>query len=97
MNERSLAQALARFEGFRKNIPPSIRGNVVTEYHGIVDDLATAAGEDLTAFKIRPDEVKHKVIGARRGPYGGGPGSVTYSSDKYCDDDRFQAQVDALA
>jgi len=42
MNERSLAQALARFEGFRRNIPPSIRENVVTEYHGIVDDLATA-------------------------------------------------------
>jgi len=39
----------------------------------------------------------HKVISARRGPYGGGPGSVTYSSDKYCDDDRFQAQVDALS
>ena len=97
MNGRSLAQALARFEGFRKNIPSFIRESVVTEYHSIVDDLASATGEDLTAFKIRPDEVKHNVISVRRGPYGGGPGSRTYSSDKYCDDDRFQAQVDALS
>jgi len=78
MSERSLAQALALFEGFRKNIPSFIRENVVTEYHAIVDDLATATGEDLTTFKIRPDEVKHKVTGSRRGPYGGGRGSVTY-------------------
>jgi hypothetical protein len=97
MSERSLPQALARFEGFKKNIPSFLRENLVTEYHSIVDDLAAATGEDLAAFEIGADEVKHKVIGSRRGPYGGGRGSVTYSSDKYCDDDRFQAQVDALA
>lgn len=97
MDERSLTQDLARFNGFRKNIPPAIRENVVNEYHSIVDALATATGEDLTPFKIRPDELKHKVVGARRGPFSGGRGSVTYSSDRYCDDSRFQAQVDSLA
>ena len=97
MDERSLTQALARFDGFRKNIPPGIRENVVNEYHSIVDALATATGEDLTPFKIRPDELKHKVVAARRAPFSGGRGSVTYSSDRYCDDSRFQAQVDSLA
>src|SRR5436190_1612881 len=97
MDERTLAQTLARFEGFKKNIPPSIRESVVNEYHSIVDALATATGKDLTPFKIRPDELKHKVVAVRPAPYGGGRGSATYSSDKYCDDFRFQAQVDSLA
>jgi hypothetical protein len=97
MSERSLAQALARFEGFKKNIPPSIREDVVVEYHRLVDHLASATGEDLTAFKIRAEEVKHRVIGSRPGGYGGGSGSVMYSTDKYCDTSRFKAQIDALA
>jgi len=97
MSDRPLAQALARFEGFRKNIPSHIRENVVTEYNAIVDDLASATSEDLAAFKIRADEVKHKAIGGRRRSYRGGAGSTNYTADKYCDDDRFKAQVDALA
>ena len=97
MDERSLTQALARFEGFRKNIPPAIKENVVNEYHSIVDALATATDEDLTPFKIRPDELKHKIVAVRPASYRGGRGSASYSSDKYCDDSRFQAQVDSLA
>jgi hypothetical protein len=97
MDERNLLKALARFDGFRKNIPPSIREGVVNDYHSIVDAIASAAGDDLAAFKIPPDELKHKVIGARRGSYRGGAGSVAYSSDKYCDDSRFQSQIDSLA
>jgi hypothetical protein len=97
MNEPTLAQALARFEGFKKNIPPSIREGVVNEYHSILDALATALGDDLSLFKIRPDELKHKVVSVRPGPYGGGRGSATYSADRYCDDSRFQGQIDSLA
>src|SRR5579862_6122252 len=97
MGERSLAQALARLEGFKKNIPPSIRQAVVVEYHRLVDDLASATGEDLTAFKIREEEIRHQVVGSRPGGYGGGSRSVTYSTDRYCDTNRFKAQIDALA
>jgi hypothetical protein len=57
MDERKLAQALALFEGFRKNIPPAVRENVVEDYHRIVDALAEATGEDLSAFKIQPHEL----------------------------------------
>lgn len=97
MDERSLTQALARFDGFRKNIPPAIRENVVNEYHGIVDALSAATTEDLTPFKISPEELKQKIVAVRRAPFRGGRRSATYSSDKYCDSFRFQAQVDALA
>jgi hypothetical protein len=97
MDERTLTLALARFDGFKKNIPPSIREAVVNDYHSIVDALAAATGEDLALFKIRPDELKHKVVGVRPAGYGGGRGSTTYSSDKYCDSSRFQGQIDSLA
>ncbi len=97
MDERKLAQALARFEGFRKNIPPAIRENVVDDYHRIVDAIAEATGEDLSVFKIQPDELKPKLLSVRPGSFSGRPGSAHYSTDKYCDDSRFQSQVDSLA
>lgn len=97
MDERLMAQAIARFEGFRKNIPSRIRESVVNDYHSIVDALTVATGEDFAPFRIRTEEIKHEVVGVRPAPYGGGRGSVTYSSDRYCDDSLFQGRIDSLA
>jgi hypothetical protein len=97
MDERKLSQALSLLDGFRKNVPPFIREDVVDRYHSIVDSLAEATGEDLSAFKIPPQDVKPKVVATRRRSFSGRPGSARYSTDRYCDDSRFQSQLDSLA
>ena len=67
MDERKLAAALARFEGFQKNKPMWVKEDIVAEHHSIVDMIATVTEDDLDAFKIPAAEVKPKVISAQRG------------------------------
>jgi hypothetical protein len=98
MDQKALDQALARFEGFRNNLPVTISENQVKEYHSIVDAIGLATGEtQLHIFKIGDHELEHKVIGRRGMSFSGRPGSVKRSQDKRCDSNRFQSQVDALS
>ncbi|MGH9642601.1 MAG: hypothetical protein ACRD3Q_09250 [Terriglobales bacterium] len=98
MDQKALDKALALFEGFRSNLPGHISESCVKEYHGIVDAIALATGEmGWEIFKIGDHELEKKVIGAQRMGFNGRPGHVTYSSDRRCDDDRFQRQLDALS
>src|ERR1700674_4102875 len=97
MDERRLAAALARFEGFQKNKPIWIKEDIVDEYHAIVDAIAAETNENLDDFKIPSAEVKPKILGSRPAPYGGFNRQVMYSSDKYCDTGRFYRQVESLA
>jgi hypothetical protein len=77
MDQKALDQALALFEGFRRNLPPTISENCVMEYHRIVDAIGLATGEtQLHVFKIGDHELEHKVIGRRGMSYSGRPGSV---------------------
>lgn len=93
-----LAQALARLEAFRDNIPPSVNEECVKEYHKIVDDIALATGEiELHVFKVGDDELKPKIVAVQPRGYRGRGGSTHYSDKKYVDSARFQRQVDALA
>lgn len=98
MDQKTLDQALARFEGFRNNLPVTISESVVKEYHSIVDAIDLATGEmQLHIFKIGDHELVHKVIGRRGMSFSGRPGSVKRSQDKRCDSQRFQSQIDALS
>lgn len=98
MDQKALDQALARFEGFKSNLPVTISENCVNEYHGIVDAIGLATGEtQLHVFKIRDDELQRKVIGRRGMSFSGRPGRVKLSQDKRCDSNRFQAQIEALS
>lgn len=86
--------AVARFDAFRLNIPTHFNEETVLHYHGILDDLAAASGEDLSTFKISADKLRHKVASVRRSSTR--HGSVTYTQDRYCDSDHFKAQVQGL-
>jgi hypothetical protein len=97
VDQRALNQALARFEGFKSNLPPSISEDCVREYQAIVDALSAASGETLNAFKIGDAELEYKVIGSQRRSFSGRPGRVIRSNEKSCDSARFQRQIDGLS
>ena len=98
MDQKALDQALALFEGFRNNLPPTISEKCVKEYHRIVDAIGLAADEtQLHIFKIGDHEVEHKVIGGQRRSFSGRPGHVIHSNEKRCDSHRFQSQIEALS
>jgi hypothetical protein len=98
MNEQRLALALARFEGFRSNLPAIINEACVSEYHDILDAVSGATGEtELAVFKIRDADLERKVVGGQSRGYSGRPGRKTYSQGRRCDINLFLRQVEALA
>src|SRR6266704_3420453 len=97
MDQKALDQALARFQGFRNNLPNTISENCVKEYNGIIDAIGLAAGEtQIHAFKIGDHELERKPIGGRRQSFSGRRGRLILSPDKRCDSLRFQQQIDGL-
>ncbi len=97
MDQRALNQALAQFEGFKSNLPLTIREDCVQEYHAIVDALSAATGETLNAFKIGDAELEFKVVGKQPISFSGRPGRVIRSNEKSCDSARFHRQIDGLS
>jgi len=95
-DRKKFAMAYAQLDALRRNIPSFLDESRVKDYHSIVDALQDSSGDDLSNFRIQPQEMKPKVISVRRGSYGGGPGHVTYSDKKYCDQGVFARQVEAL-
>jgi hypothetical protein len=96
MDQKALDQALARFEGFRNNLPVTISESCVREYHSILDAITDATKENLEGFKIGDNQLEHKLLAARRRSFSGRPGRVTRSPEKSCDPHRFQSQIDGL-
>lgn len=88
--------AWAQIDSFSKNLPSSILEKHVTEFHGLLDLLHDATGEDVSAFRIPEGEIKPVVTSFRRAGYSGRPGSVAYSKEKYCDHDLMMRRLDAL-
>lgn len=87
---------MARLNALRKNLPPDATESVVAEYNTLVHDLQIVSrDEGLVAFRIPDSQLNKRIIGARRGT-ARHPGSVTYSSARYCDDDYFKRQVEGL-
>ena len=97
MDQAALNRALAQFEGFKSNLPPSIAEDCVQEYHGIVDALSAATGEVLDEFKIGDAELAKKVKSFVPTGYSGRPGNVKYSDQRYCNTDRFKRQITGLS
>jgi hypothetical protein len=95
-DQKKWSIAYMKFKGYYANVPPWIKTAEVDYYHELISGLEGASGEDLSQFKIPPDRLKPKVVAVRPGGYGGGRGSVTYSSESYCDNNFFQGQLDAL-
>jgi pyrimidine deaminase RibD-like protein len=93
---RQFSIAYSRLNALRTNIPPFIDESEVASYHAIIDALQEALDESLKDFRIPDDKIKPKVIGARRGGFRGGRGSVYYSDKKYCDSGYFERQLHAL-
>ena len=91
-------------------MPDSIPEQTVTEYHSILDELQKISGEDLSSFRVSPEDVKPRIDEAgsqtweqagrtsvRMAAYGRpGSGGATYSKTKYCDENLFARQVTAL-
>ena len=93
---RKWAAARARLEALKNNIPNWIDQERVNDYHGIVDALEAASGEDLRDFRIPPAEVKPRIASVQRGGFGGYPGRTNYTSRSYCDDGFFRRQIEGL-
>lgn len=95
-DQKKWSIAYIKFKAYYGNVPSWIKTPEVAYYHELVSALEEASGEDLSHFKIPPERLKPKVVGAQRGSYRGGPGRTIYSSESYCDNDFFQSQLDAL-
>lgn len=87
---------ISKLSAFMQHLPEPNQETVV-QYHDIIDRLEGGSGEDFSPFRIPPDKLKPKVLSVTRGAYGGGPGHVNYSKEKYCDSKYFTSQVHGLA
>ncbi len=94
-DQRRQAQAWALFHAFANNLPPEISEERVAEYHGILQELGNASGEDLTAFRIPESELKPKVASWSR-PTRRRRGIVTYTTERYCDPTVMRRQIEAV-
>jgi hypothetical protein len=98
MDKKALDLQLGRFEALKNNIPSFIKEELVDEYNSLVDALSRATGEDLTSFRILPNEVKPKLVSSRPRAYSGRyDRQRIYSKDKYCDDDLFNRRIQSLS
>jgi hypothetical protein len=93
MDLMKLRQALAMLNAFTASLPGGdIEEKYVALYHKTLDDIHAQANQDLSYFRIPPDELEHRVTSFRRGPvlrHERGTPDKTYSKERYCDRERF--------
>jgi hypothetical protein len=88
---------IARLNALRKNLPNSVSEAVVVEYNRLVHDLQVSSrDEGLVAFRIPDDRLDYQITGSIRPTARRPSGSVSYSDERYCDDDYFKRQVEGL-
>jgi len=88
--------AWAKLEALRKHPPTSWDEGAVKEYNDILDDFAVAApGEDLTPFRVPPEEAEPRVVSFRFATRRS-PGSRTMSDKRYVDSDRMMRRLEGL-
>lgn len=97
-----LQQALAHLHSFSENLPNNtdIKEQFVTEYHNILTRIEKESEQDLTTFRVSPNEVRYhetrhpasRRIG--RDPFS--PAHVTYSQHRYCDRAVFLTRLHGL-
>ncbi|MGA2481568.1 MAG: hypothetical protein ABSF92_00440 [Candidatus Acidiferrales bacterium] len=92
MNNAILAEAFARLNAVRGNLPDSlvIHEKYVNEFHDILDLLTKETGTDLSRFRVPASELK-------RTPTSFTPGRGTrYSEAKYCDRQFLLIKIDSV-
>jgi hypothetical protein len=88
-----LEAALERLVSLRANLPDRERipERYVTEYHEALDDLTEATGRDLTAYRIREDELSPaRASSLIRG------GLLRHNRGKSCDKRLLKTRLDAF-
>lgn len=55
---------IGRFAGFVSNLPAHPNQNHISQYHHILKSLEDASGQNLSQFRIAPDQVKPAVASA---------------------------------
>jgi hypothetical protein len=96
LNQQQWDIAFTQLDALRRNIPPFVDEVRVQEYHAIVHALQVAScDENLLNFRIPGNEIRPKVASVRLGGRRH-PGHVNYTNKKYCDNNFFQRQLDAL-
>lgn len=88
--------AVFRVEALRRDIPEDITEDHVIEYHRLLRELQDASGEDLSAFRIRDDEVQRRIVRSLITVLGAPPPPPQYTQKKHCDRNLFSRQVEAL-
>jgi hypothetical protein len=96
LNQQQWDVAFAQLDALHRNIPSFVDEARVQEYHAIVHALQVAScDENIVTFRVPANEIRPKVVsvapGGRRFR-----GHVNYSDKKYCDNNFFERQLDAL-
>ncbi len=85
-----IAKCLARLTGLKSNIPTGwVLAKYAIEFNSIVENLEKITEEDLSEFKIPPNEVKPRVSVASS--FGN-----QYTSESYCDRDFIKMKLDSI-
>jgi len=79
---------MAKLDALAANIPSRIEQSHVDEFHEILALFASATAQDISVFRVPNDKMQKVVVSAQRASRRF-PGSVQYSSEKYCDDNFF--------
>jgi hypothetical protein len=85
--------AASKLEGFAQNLPSMPDEDDVAHFHEIVTLFEEASGQDLSTFRISPDRMKPRAMNLPMFIGPGGPPSVVYSENKYCEGRYFKSQV----
>jgi hypothetical protein len=98
VDSKKLTIALTQLEVLRRNIPDEVPEERVTEFDLALTEIESSLGEDLSAFRVPPTEVKPRIASVRRAAYGRpGSGNVTYTKTKYCDRGIFSLKIEGVA
>jgi hypothetical protein len=84
--------AWAKLDALSKDLPTSVLEKHVLEFHGILNLLSEASGEDVSPFLIPGEEVKPIVTSFVMGR----PNSQTHSRDKHCDRNLMERRINEV-
>ena len=96
-DDRRWHLAWAKLEAFKKNLPSNIEEKHVSEFHEVLDLLASASGEDVAPFRIPDSEVKPRAMRMMSSDFGSHSGpNVRYTHERYCARELMVRQIDEV-
>lgn len=90
-------QSWARLQAFRQHLPEhyEIHERLVAEYHGLLKEFEELLGRDLSAFSVRPEDIRPAVVAVSMATMRR-PGRTRCSDDNYCLRTTLLMKIDAL-